>query len=79
MSNVNLFNEIEEVGFRQHCRAAALATIINRNTDENGMCTPKGALEAFVYFTAIPQEDKKDVHARFLVMMKEEGYEQPSA
>ena len=70
----DLFNDIADVDLRNRNRAVVLANIAEDNT-RNRLISPGGAGLILGYFKQIPEQERDDVRRRFVINMKERGYE----
>lgn len=69
----SMFNDIENVDLRNRNRAVVLANIASDNS-KNRRITPGATGLILGYFKNLPDEDKKDVQARFVKEMNLRGF-----
>lgn len=69
----SLFNDVEDKALKQRNRAVVMANIAEQYTKAKKI-TIKGASLILGYFDCIPQEERKELEAKFTEVMTERHY-----
>lgn len=69
----SLFNDVEDQALKQRNRAVVMANIAEQYTKAKKI-TLKGSSLIIGYFSCIPQEERKELEAKFTEVMKERNF-----